>query len=139
MPEGVQGVVKAAKRTRGSSKQRTPEELETPVTLSPIAASAAASEPLAVAVASLDVALGSPVVTVDVVTFSGELCSSARLHARMSAASVQAHGRVECGPAIELVFRLHRQEHPCLRTSPYFPRESITHEGAPTCCFENTQ
>jgi hypothetical protein len=59
----------------------TPEELEMPCTLSPIAASAAARDPSDTAVARLDAAPESPVVTVDVVTFSGELCSSCRLGA----------------------------------------------------------
>ena len=73
--------------TVSPSETRTPAELETPCTLSPIAASAAASEPSDTAVARLDAALGSPVVTVDVVTFSGALCSSCRLEAGMPAAS----------------------------------------------------
>ena len=60
---------------------RTPAEVDIPCTLSPIAASAAASAPFEVAVAKLDAAFGSLFVIVDVVTFSGAVCSSPRLGA----------------------------------------------------------
>ncbi len=58
---------------------RTPVGLEMPFTLSPMAASAAASEPLAVAVARFPAAFVPPLVVVEVVTFWVVLCSSARL------------------------------------------------------------
>ena len=61
---------------------RTPVGLEMPVTLSPIAASAAASDPLAVAVARFPAAF-EPLVTVEVVTFCVVVCSSARLHSNI--------------------------------------------------------